>query len=40
MTMSGESARMERRTVSETRCVRLIDRTSFAQKAEKEAKDL
>lgn len=40
MIMSGESARIERRTASETRCVRLIDRTSFAQKADREAKDL
>jgi hypothetical protein len=40
MTMSGESARTARKTASETRCVRLIDRTSFAQKAAKEAKDL
>src|SRR6266516_2970229 len=40
MTTSGESARIARKTASETRCVRLIDRTSFAQKAEKVAKDL
>ena len=39
MTMSGKSARIERRTASERRCVRFTDRASVAQNAEKEAKD-
>ena len=37
MTISGESARSDRWTASETLCVRLTARISFAQKEEKDS---